>query len=220
MPKHIAPPLLCRYEPGMKYGAHADAALIQVGNARIRSDLSCTVFIYDPATYEGGESPSTRPSADPRQGRRRRGDHLSVDELHQVVPVRAGPRVVSITFIESFVPDQHQRDAGVRAQRDRGARGHDDEMGEPRALRRRPAEHPAVVVDDVDRAVEGRSMQRWLSRALRRVGRNDAGAACRNAGGPLQERIDLTIGFVPGRNATRECPALDQTGGICVNCDG
>ena len=29
MPKRIAPPLLCRYAPGMKYGAHADAAMIR-----------------------------------------------------------------------------------------------------------------------------------------------------------------------------------------------
>jgi PKHD-type hydroxylase len=28
LPKHVAPPMLCRYEPGMKYGAHADAAVI------------------------------------------------------------------------------------------------------------------------------------------------------------------------------------------------
>src|SRR5690348_11751100 len=55
MPKRIAPPLLCRYEPGMKYGAHADAALIQLGQAYLRSDLSCTVFVNDPSSYEGGE---------------------------------------------------------------------------------------------------------------------------------------------------------------------
>ena len=55
MPKRIAPPLLCRYEPGMKYGAHADAAIIQVSAARLRSDLSCTIFVGDPSSYEGGE---------------------------------------------------------------------------------------------------------------------------------------------------------------------
>ena len=55
MPKHVAPPLVCRYVPGMKYGAHADAALLQIGTTRIRSDISCTIFINDPASYEGGE---------------------------------------------------------------------------------------------------------------------------------------------------------------------
>src|SRR5215467_1023390 len=54
MPKRIAPPLLCRYEPGMKYGAHADAAMIPLGNAPLRSDISCTVFIAEPSSYDGG----------------------------------------------------------------------------------------------------------------------------------------------------------------------
>ena len=45
MPKRIAPPLLCRYEPGMKYGAHADAAVIALAGGTLRSDISCTVFI-------------------------------------------------------------------------------------------------------------------------------------------------------------------------------
>ena len=44
----IAPPLITRYKPGMKYGAHADAAFLQLPGATIRSDLSCTIFLNDP----------------------------------------------------------------------------------------------------------------------------------------------------------------------------
>ena len=47
-PVAIAPPLMTRYKPGMKYGAHADAAFIQLPGATIRSDLSCTIFLNDP----------------------------------------------------------------------------------------------------------------------------------------------------------------------------
>jgi PKHD-type hydroxylase len=54
MPKRVAPPLLARYEAGMKYGAHATCD-IQLAGGRLRSDISCTVFVNDPATYEGGE---------------------------------------------------------------------------------------------------------------------------------------------------------------------
>src|SRR5512134_2922068 len=54
LPKRVAPPLLCRYEPGMKYGAHADSAMIPLPGGRLRSDISCTVFVADPSTYEGG----------------------------------------------------------------------------------------------------------------------------------------------------------------------
>jgi PKHD-type hydroxylase len=110
MPKRIAPPLLSRYEPGMKYGGHADAAIIQVPNGRLRSDLSCTVFLADPATYEGGElsiAAGTR-TINFKGGA---GDAIVYPSttLHEVVPVRAGQRLVSITFIESYIADHHQR---------------------------------------------------------------------------------------------------------------
>ena len=54
-PVVIAPPLITRYKPGMKYGAHADAAYMQLPNQAIRSDLSCTIFLNEPRDYEGGE---------------------------------------------------------------------------------------------------------------------------------------------------------------------
>ena len=51
-PKRIAPPLLSRYEPGMKYGAHADTSFMTIGTHagayQLRSDLSCTVFLNEP----------------------------------------------------------------------------------------------------------------------------------------------------------------------------
>ena len=58
-PKRIAPPLLSRYEPGMKYGAHADAAFmtIQAQSGAVSAALRSFrhVFLNDPASYEGGE---------------------------------------------------------------------------------------------------------------------------------------------------------------------
>lgn len=110
LPKRVAPPLLCRYEPGMKYGAHADAAVIQLPNARVRSDLSCTVFVNDPGSYEGGElamvvgNQSIAFKGAP-------GEAIVYPStlLHEVIPVRTGERLVSITFIESLIADQHQR---------------------------------------------------------------------------------------------------------------
>lgn len=110
MPRRVAPPLLCRYEPGMKYGAHADAAIIQLTNAKLRSDLSCTVFIGDPATYEGGELAMVLGNQTLAfKGIPGEAIVYPSTLLHEVVPVRSGQRLVSITFIESHVPDQHQR---------------------------------------------------------------------------------------------------------------
>lgn len=110
LPKHVAPPLLCRYEPGMKYGGHADAALLQVGNGRLRSDLSCTVFINEPATYDGGElSIELGNVALPVKGAAGEAFVYPSTTLHEVVPVRSGQRLVAITFIESHIADEHRR---------------------------------------------------------------------------------------------------------------
>jgi PKHD-type hydroxylase len=110
MPKRVAPPMLCRYEPGMKYGAHADAALIQLGGPPLRSDLSCTVFVSDPATYEGGElSIVLGNQAIAFKGAAGDAIVYPSTSLHEVIAVRSGQRLVSITFIESFIADQHKR---------------------------------------------------------------------------------------------------------------
>jgi PKHD-type hydroxylase len=110
-PRHIAPPLLARYEPGMKYGAHADSATIAYGTgAELRSDISCTVFLSDPASYEGGELVihlGTCPVA--AKGAPGSAIVYPSTMLHEVRPVRSGMRLVSITFIESKIPDEDER---------------------------------------------------------------------------------------------------------------
>ncbi|MBV9046136.1 MAG: Fe2+-dependent dioxygenase [Alphaproteobacteria bacterium] len=109
-PKQIAPPLLCRYEPGMKYGAHADAAHIALANGIIRSDLSCTVFLSDPMSYDGGElviHAGTKPIV--MKGVPGEAIVYPSTYLHEVRPVRSGRRLVSITFIESMIKDEHKR---------------------------------------------------------------------------------------------------------------
>jgi len=111
-PKRMMPPLLARYEPGMKYGAHADAALLQIDakSPPLQSDISATVFIADPRSYEGGELVihlGTRPVAIKMMP----GEAVIYPStmLHEVRPVRSGTRIVSITFIESLIPDEHKR---------------------------------------------------------------------------------------------------------------
>ena len=102
--------MLCRYEPGMKYGAHADAAIIQLPNTRIRSDLSCTVFVGDPSAYEGGELAIIAGNQTLAfKGAPGEAIVYPSTQLHEVVSVRSGLRLVSITFIESLIVDQHQR---------------------------------------------------------------------------------------------------------------
>ncbi|HEY4940394.1 MAG TPA: Fe2+-dependent dioxygenase [Rhizomicrobium sp.] len=109
-PNRVAPPLLCRYETGMKYGAHADAAHLTVEGKLMQSDLSATVFIADPNSYQGGELVihlGTRPVV--LKGYPGEIVVYPSTMLHEVRPVRSGTRLVSITFIESLIPDEYQR---------------------------------------------------------------------------------------------------------------
>jgi PKHD-type hydroxylase len=110
MPARIAPPLLARYEPGMKYGVHADAARMTLPDGPLRSDLSCTVFLSHPSTYEGGELTIHIGRALLFKCLPGHAIVYPSTTLHEVQPVRAGQRLVSITFIQSIVADEQRRD--------------------------------------------------------------------------------------------------------------
>jgi PKHD-type hydroxylase len=109
-PVAMAPPMMTRYKPGMKYGAHADAAFIQLPGATIRSDLSCTIFLNDPADYDGGELHVRLGDAD-LKFKLQPGEAIVYpsDSLHQVIPVTRGERLVAITFIQSRIQDPFRR---------------------------------------------------------------------------------------------------------------
>ena len=109
-PVRIAPPMMTRYKPGMKYGAHADSAFIQLPQGTIRSDLSSTLFLTDPADYDGGELQVRLGDSD-LSFKLKPGEAVIYpsDSLHQVVPVTKGERLVAITFIQSRVQDPFRR---------------------------------------------------------------------------------------------------------------
>jgi PKHD-type hydroxylase len=109
-PVALAPPMMTRYKPGMKYGAHADAAFIQLPGATIRSDLSCTIFLNEPDDYEGGELQIRLGDAD-LTFKLKPGEAIVYpsDSLHQVIPVTKGERLVAITFIQSRIQDPFRR---------------------------------------------------------------------------------------------------------------
>lgn len=110
-PVAILPPLMTRYTPNMHYGAHADAAYLQLGNMALRSDLSCTIFLNDPGNYEGG---ALRIRLGTRDMHFRGAPGSAIvypsNTLHEVEPVTKGERLVAITFIQSRVADQFQRE--------------------------------------------------------------------------------------------------------------
>src|SRR5689334_3735509 len=55
LPLRVFPPLFNRYDPGHGFDTHVDNTIRFAGNVRFRTDLSCTLFLTDPADYDGGE---------------------------------------------------------------------------------------------------------------------------------------------------------------------
>lgn len=110
-PHRLAAPSLCRYDAGMKYGPHIDAAYLAVGPQPLRSDVSCTIFISKPHEYQGGELIAHLGSEIVRiKGNAGSAVLYPSTTVHQVAPVTSGSRLVMITFIESQIPDQLRRD--------------------------------------------------------------------------------------------------------------
>ena len=111
LPAKIVPPLFNRYEPGMTYGTHVDNALrVQHDGARSRTDLSCTVFLTDPADYDGGEL-VVEDTYGWHAVKLAAGDAIvySSTSQHRVNPVTRGARWSSFFWIQSMVREEAAR---------------------------------------------------------------------------------------------------------------
>jgi PKHD-type hydroxylase len=110
-PRIMAPPMLTKYSPGNAYGLHSDAAFMPIGERPLRSDLSCTIFVSPPESYEGGElSASLGSHRIEVKGQAGSAIIYPSNTLHEVRPVRSGERLVGLTFIESRIRDTEKRD--------------------------------------------------------------------------------------------------------------
>ena len=109
-PVKIAPPLITRYKPAMKYGLHTDVAFMQIPTGGLRADLSCTIFLSEPESYEGGALHVRLGDGDLRF-KLKPGEAILYpsDTLHEVEPVTKGDRLVAITFMQSRIQDPFRR---------------------------------------------------------------------------------------------------------------
>jgi PKHD-type hydroxylase len=102
--------LFSRYEAGMSYGRHIDNALM--GNQDfLRSDVSLTLFLNSPSTYEGGEL--VIESTDAEQAYKLEAGSVIVypsSTLHRVEPVTEGVRLVAVAWVQSLVREPSQRE--------------------------------------------------------------------------------------------------------------
>jgi PKHD-type hydroxylase len=110
-PRFIAPPMMTKYSGGMHYGLHHDAAFMSLGQLTIRSDISCTIFLSDPASYDGGELHVRLGSAD-LLVKLPAGSAILYPSstLHEVLPVTRGERRVGLSFLQSRIADPEKRE--------------------------------------------------------------------------------------------------------------
>ncbi|MDO9711705.1 Fe2+-dependent dioxygenase [Paracraurococcus lichenis] len=112
LPLKVFPPLFNRYDAGMTFGAHVDNAirLLSGGGGRIRTDVSCTLFLADPESYDGGEL-IVEDSYGAHSVKLAAGDAVVYPStsLHRVAPVTRGSRLASFFWIQSMVRDDGQR---------------------------------------------------------------------------------------------------------------
>jgi PKHD-type hydroxylase len=113
----VFPPLFNRYDPGMDFGTHIDNAIRFVSASlnsgapiRVRTDMSATLFLTDPADYDGGELVVEDTFGEHRV-KLPAGDLVlySATSRHHITPVTRGSRWSSFFWIQSMIRDEAAR---------------------------------------------------------------------------------------------------------------
>jgi PKHD-type hydroxylase len=112
LPHRTFPPLFNRYAGGQSFGTHIDNAIrpIRGTSIKLRTDLSATLFLSDPDTYDGGEL--VVEDAYGAQSVKLPAGHLVLypaSSLHRVNPVTRGVRLASFFWIQSMIRDDGAR---------------------------------------------------------------------------------------------------------------
>jgi len=125
-PRYMTRPIISRYEVGMFYKGHVDKpvmnfmdnkfGLMPLGNNYVRSDLSMTLFLSDPASYDGGELSFEAPFSSVKV-KLNAGSAVvyPTGRRHQVLPVTRGIRYAAIFWIQTLFPVEAHRQAVFNA---------------------------------------------------------------------------------------------------------
>jgi PKHD-type hydroxylase len=112
LPDRVYPPMFNRYSDGMHFGSHVDGAVRMIPGSpqKLRTDLSATLFLTPPESYDGGElviendfgSQSTKLAA---------GDMAvyPATSRHRVTAVTRGERMAGVFWVQSLVRGEFER---------------------------------------------------------------------------------------------------------------
>ncbi len=106
-PRQMSRLILSRYRIGQTYGLHVDDAMMQ----GMRTDLSFTLFLREPETYEGGAL-IIEDMFEARAVKLRAGDLFLYPSttLHRVEPVVSGERLAVVGWVQSLIRRADQRE--------------------------------------------------------------------------------------------------------------
>ncbi|MGO4173636.1 Fe2+-dependent dioxygenase [Bosea sp. TAF32] len=111
MPLRVLPPMFNRYDIGMRFGSHVDAAVRSAaGGARMRADISSTLFLTPPEDYDGGEL-VIEDTYGTREVKLPAGDLIVYPTtcLHSVNEITRGSRWASFFWTQSMIKDEANR---------------------------------------------------------------------------------------------------------------
>jgi PKHD-type hydroxylase len=113
LPHRVYPPMFNRYGEGMHFGTHVDGAVRMIPGSghKLRTDLSATLFLAAPESYDGGEliiendfgGETVKLAA---------GDAVvyTSTSRHRVTPVTRGVRTACVFWIQSLIRDDAKRE--------------------------------------------------------------------------------------------------------------
>lgn len=112
LPAIVSPPIFNCYGEGEDYGDHIDGAIRPLPRGRMRTDLSATLFLDGPETYDGGELVILG-AAGEHLVKLAAGDLIlyEASTIHRVSPVTRGRRRAAVLWIQSMVRDAARREA-------------------------------------------------------------------------------------------------------------
>ena len=114
LPRRILPPMFNRYAgPANAFGNHIDGAIRYLPGTtgeRVRTDISCTLFLAGPDEYDGGEL-VIEDTYGAQRVKLPAGDLVLYPgtSVHRVEPVTRGARLASFFWVESMVRSDEQR---------------------------------------------------------------------------------------------------------------
>ncbi|MBB6188802.1 Fe2+-dependent dioxygenase [Rhodanobacter sp. MP7CTX1] len=112
LPNRVYPPMFNRYQGGMHFGSHVDGSvrLVPGSGAKFRTDVSATLFLAPPESYDGGEL-LIEDTYGAQSVKLAAGDMVvyPASSLHRVTPVTRGARLACFFWVQSMVRDDARR---------------------------------------------------------------------------------------------------------------